>query len=61
MVEKKIYHLKSNNQGQSSDNILEAVNEFGKLQGQLNVQRLVAFIYANNKPVDGAAQGKISS
>ena len=53
LVEKnKIYHLKSNNQMQSSDNIPEEVNEISKLRVQLSVQRPIAFIYANNQSVD---------
>lgn len=47
--------MKYNNQRQSADDILEAVNELRRLRVKLGVQRSVAFIYANNKPVDGVA------
>lgn len=61
MCEKILIYLKNNNQRQSTHNIPDAGNVLRRLRVPLSVQRSVAFLYANNKPVDNVTQGKIRS
>ena len=46
-----ILHIK--NPKHSSPNLLELINKFSKVAGyQINIQKSVAFLYANNEPLE---------